>query len=61
MEAERAKARIAEGSEVPRPVSPAEFGKFMRDDAGKWREMIEFAGFGSVSRRALVCNAGPAM
>jgi hypothetical protein len=39
------KKRIAEGSGVSRPLSPAEFGKFMRDDAEKCSEVIEFAGF----------------
>jgi tripartite-type tricarboxylate transporter receptor subunit TctC len=38
------KARLAEGSGVPMPMSPSEFGKFMADDAEKWRKVIEFAG-----------------
>jgi tripartite-type tricarboxylate transporter receptor subunit TctC len=38
------KARLAEGSGVPMPMSPSELGKFMADDTEKWRKVIEFAG-----------------
>jgi tripartite-type tricarboxylate transporter receptor subunit TctC len=38
------KARLAEGSGVPMPMSPGELGKFMADDTEKWRKVIEFAG-----------------
>jgi tripartite-type tricarboxylate transporter receptor subunit TctC len=38
------KARLAEGSGVPMPMSSGELGKFMADDTEKWRKVIEFAG-----------------
>jgi tripartite-type tricarboxylate transporter receptor subunit TctC len=37
-------ARLAEGGGVPMPMTPGEFGKFITDDAEKWRNVIEFAG-----------------
>jgi len=36
-------ARIAEGGGVPMVSTPAEFGKFIRDDVDKWRKVVEFA------------------
>jgi tripartite-type tricarboxylate transporter receptor subunit TctC len=38
------RARIAEGGGVPMPMTPDEFGKFVKDDAEKWRRVIERAG-----------------
>jgi len=36
-------AHIAEGGGLPMPMTPVEFGKFIRDDVEKWRKVIEFA------------------
>jgi tripartite-type tricarboxylate transporter receptor subunit TctC len=38
------KARLAEGSGAPMPMSPNELGKFVADDTEKWRKVIEFVG-----------------
>ena len=38
------RARIAEGGGVPMPMTSGEFGKFVKDDAEKWRKVIERAG-----------------
>ena len=37
------RARLAEGGGAPMPMTPGEFGKFVRDDAEKWRKVIAFA------------------
>jgi tripartite-type tricarboxylate transporter receptor subunit TctC len=37
-----AKAMIAAGAE-PKPGSPEEFGKFVRDEIAKWRDLIKTA------------------
>jgi tripartite-type tricarboxylate transporter receptor subunit TctC len=36
--------RIAEDGGVPMPMTPAEFGNFVKEDAEKWRKAIAFAG-----------------
>lgn len=37
-------ARLAEVGGIPRPMTPAEFGKFVADETAKWRKVVEFAG-----------------
>jgi tripartite-type tricarboxylate transporter receptor subunit TctC len=37
-------AQIAEGGGVPMPTTPDEFSTFIKNDAEKWRKVIEFAG-----------------
>jgi tripartite-type tricarboxylate transporter receptor subunit TctC len=37
-------ARLSELGGVPKPMSPAEFGKYMADETEKWRKVVEFAG-----------------
>jgi tripartite-type tricarboxylate transporter receptor subunit TctC len=37
-------ARLAEMGGVPKPMTPAEFGKYMADETEKWRKVVEFAG-----------------
>jgi tripartite-type tricarboxylate transporter receptor subunit TctC len=37
------RARLVEGGGAPMPMNSGEFGKFIRDDAEKWRKLIEFA------------------
>jgi tripartite-type tricarboxylate transporter receptor subunit TctC len=37
-------ARIVEGGGVPMPSTTSEFAKFIKDDAEKWRKIIEYAG-----------------
>jgi tripartite-type tricarboxylate transporter receptor subunit TctC len=37
-------ARLAETGGVPKPMSPAEFGKLVADETAKWRKVVEFAG-----------------
>ena len=32
------------GAEIPPPLSPADFGKMMAEDAAKWAKVIKFAG-----------------
>jgi hypothetical protein len=29
---------------MPMPMTPSELGKYMVDDAEKWRKVVEFAG-----------------
>jgi tripartite-type tricarboxylate transporter receptor subunit TctC len=38
------KARLAELGGSPKPMTPAEFGKLIADETGKWRKVVEFAG-----------------
>jgi tripartite-type tricarboxylate transporter receptor subunit TctC len=38
------KAALAELGSVPMPMSPAEFGKFIADETGKWAKVIKVAG-----------------
>jgi tripartite-type tricarboxylate transporter receptor subunit TctC len=37
-------ARLSELGGVPKPMSPAEFGKYMAEESEKWRKVVEFAG-----------------
>ena len=37
-------ARLAEVGGIPKPMTPAEFGKLVADQTGKWRKVVEFAG-----------------
>jgi tripartite-type tricarboxylate transporter receptor subunit TctC len=38
------KARLADLGLEPMPMTPAEFGKFIADEAAKWAKVIKFAG-----------------
>src|SRR5258708_15173347 len=40
-------ARLAEIGGIPKPMTPAEFGKLVAEETEKWRKVVEFAG-GSV-------------
>ena len=37
-------ARLAEVGGIPKPMTPAEFGKLVADEPEKWRKVVEFAG-----------------
>ena len=37
-------ARLAEIGGIPRPMTPAEFGRLVADETEKWRKVVEFAG-----------------
>jgi tripartite-type tricarboxylate transporter receptor subunit TctC len=37
-------ARLAETGGIPKPMTPAEFGKLVADETEKWRKVVEFAG-----------------
>ena len=37
-------ARLAEIGGIPKPMTPAEFGKLLADETEKWRKVVEFAG-----------------
>ena len=37
-------ARLAEIGGLPRPMTPAEFGKLVAEETDKWRKVVEFAG-----------------
>jgi tripartite-type tricarboxylate transporter receptor subunit TctC len=37
-------ARLAEMGGIPKPMTPAEFGKYMADQTEQWRKVVEFAG-----------------
>jgi len=37
-------ARLADVGGVPKPMTPAEFGKLVADETEKWRKVVEFAG-----------------
>ncbi len=37
-------ARLAEVGGIPKPMTPAEFGKLVSDETEKWRKVVEFAG-----------------
>jgi tripartite-type tricarboxylate transporter receptor subunit TctC len=39
----KVRARLVEGGGATMPMTSGEFGKFVRDDAEKWRRVIEFA------------------
>lgn len=36
--------RLKETGGIPRPMTPAEFGKLVADETEKWRKVVEFAG-----------------
>ncbi len=37
-------ARLSEIGGIPKPMTPAEFGKLVADETEKWRKVVEFAG-----------------
>jgi tripartite-type tricarboxylate transporter receptor subunit TctC len=37
-------ARLAEIGGIPKPMTPAEFGKLVAEETEKWRKVVEFAG-----------------
>src|SRR5205814_8209331 len=37
-------ARLADIGGIPKPMTPAEFGKLVADETEKWRKVVEFAG-----------------
>ncbi|MEZ2144571.1 tripartite tricarboxylate transporter substrate binding protein [Bradyrhizobium sp. DN5] len=37
-------ARLAETGGIPKPMTPAEFGKLVANETEKWRKVVEFAG-----------------
>ena len=37
-------ARLTEVGGIPKPMTPAEFGKLVTDETEKWRKVVEFAG-----------------
>src|SRR3954454_10857481 len=37
-------ARLTETGGIPKPMTPAEFGKLVADETEKWRKVVEFAG-----------------
>jgi tripartite-type tricarboxylate transporter receptor subunit TctC len=37
-------ARLADVGGIPKPMTPAEFGKLVSDETDKWRKVVEFAG-----------------
>ena len=37
-------ARLAEVGGIPKPMTPAEFGRLVADETEKWRKVVEFAG-----------------
>ncbi len=37
-------ARLAEIGGIPKPMTPADFGKLITDETEKWRKVVEFAG-----------------
>lgn len=37
-------ARLAEIGGIPKPMTPAEFGKLVAEETAKWRKVVEFAG-----------------
>lgn len=37
-------ARLADVGGLPKPMTPAEFGKLVADETAKWRKVVEFAG-----------------
>lgn len=37
-------ARLTENGGIPKPMTPAEFGKLVADETEKWRKVVEFAG-----------------
>jgi tripartite-type tricarboxylate transporter receptor subunit TctC len=37
-------AKLSEIGGIPKPMTPAEFGKLIADETEKWRKVVEFAG-----------------
>src|SRR6267154_1694849 len=37
-------ARLGDVGGIPKPMTPAEFGKLVADETEKWRKVVEFAG-----------------
>jgi tripartite-type tricarboxylate transporter receptor subunit TctC len=37
-------ARLADVGGIPKPMTPAEFGRLIADETEKWRKVVEFAG-----------------
>ncbi|WP_027532830.1 tripartite tricarboxylate transporter substrate binding protein [Bradyrhizobium sp. WSM3983] len=37
-------ARLTENGGIPKPMTPAEFGKLVANETDKWRKVVEFAG-----------------
>ena len=37
-------AQLASVGGIPKPMTPAEFGKLLSDETEKWRKVVEFAG-----------------
>ena len=37
-------AQLTDIGGIPKPMTPAEFGKLVSDETGKWRKVVEFAG-----------------
>jgi tripartite-type tricarboxylate transporter receptor subunit TctC len=37
-------ARLADVGGIPKPMTPAEFGKLVTDETEKWRKVVDFAG-----------------
>ncbi|HEV2154378.1 tripartite tricarboxylate transporter substrate binding protein [Bradyrhizobium sp.] len=37
-------ARLTENGGIPKPMTPAEFGKLVTDETEKWKKVVEFAG-----------------
>src|SRR5580693_3012157 len=37
-------AQLADAGGIPKPMTPAEFGKLIADETEKWRKVVEFAG-----------------
>ena len=44
MEAPKLIARFADIGDVPKPVTPEEYGKFIAAATEKWRKVVKFAG-----------------
>ena len=36
--------RLSAVGGIPKPMTPAEFGKLIADETEKWRKVVEFAG-----------------
>ncbi len=37
-------AKLADFGGIPKPMTPAQFGKLLSDETEKWRKVVEFAG-----------------
>jgi tripartite-type tricarboxylate transporter receptor subunit TctC len=37
-------ARLTDIGGIPKPMTPAEFGRLIADETEKWRKVVEFAG-----------------